>query len=273
MRKSRLTSISFLCSLVLHTALVLLLVFSFHFTPVPEPVTPVNVNLVKAATVDSKQVQAELDRLKEIDRQKQAAEKQKQEAMEKKLADIKKQSQQAEQKREQEEKRLADLKQKQEAEQKKREAEAKKLEDIKKQQAEAEKKRKEEAEAKAKADAARKQKEAEARRQAELQKQLAAEQQQKDAGVINAYTAQIRDAIQNQFNIAGLPPGLSCVLHIRMVPGGDVVSAQVVTSSGNDIFDRRAELAVSKASPLPVPDDPRLFETMRDINFTFAPNY
>jgi colicin import membrane protein len=56
-----------------------------------------------------------------------------------------------------------------------------------------------------------------------------------------------------------------------MVPGGDVVLAQVVTSSGNSIFDRRAEIAVKKASPLPVPDDSRVFEMMRDINLTFQP--
>ena len=44
-------------------------------------------------------------------------------------------------------------------------------------------------------------------------------------------------------------------------------------SSGNDIFDRRAQNAVQKASPLPVPDDIATFERLdlRDITFTFIP--
>jgi len=45
-----------------------------------------------------------------------------------------------------------------------------------------------------------------------------------------------------------------------------------VKSSGNTTFDRQAELAVRKASPLPVPDDPRLFQQMKDIQFEFDPS-
>jgi colicin import membrane protein len=56
-----------------------------------------------------------------------------------------------------------------------------------------------------------------------------------------------------------------------MLPGGEVADVRIVQSSGNEIFDRQAEAAVKKASPLPVPADPRLFEKVREINFIFAP--
>jgi len=111
-----------------------------------------------------------------------------------------------------------------------------------------------------------------------LQKQLTAEQKQhdseqarRDMSFINQYGERIKRAIRKEFNPIGLPEGLSCVFIIRMIPGGQVVDEHIVKSSGNDIFDRRAETALSKASPLPVPDDPRLFEKMREIRLTFRP--
>ena len=53
--------------------------------------------------------------------------------------------------------------------------------------------------------------------------------------------------------------------------GGEVVEARVVHSSGNPVFDRQAETAVRKAAPLPVPDEPRLMQQMREFNFVFEP--
>jgi len=58
---------------------------------------------------------------------------------------------------------------------------------------------------------------------------------------------------------------------IRMIPGGDVAEATIVKSSGNALFDRRAESAVYAASPLPAPDENRLFIQMRDIKIEFEP--
>ena len=81
----------------------------------------------------------------------------------------------------------------------------------------------------------------------------------------------IARSIENKFNRLGLEEGLSCVILIRMIEGGKVVEASIVKSSGNDLFDKRAEDAVYKASPLPTPDETRLFEKMRNIRFTFEP--
>jgi len=84
--------------------------------------------------------------------------------------------------------------------------------------------------------------------------------------------ARIQAAIENGFVYPpGLPPGLKCTLFVRVIPGGDVVEARVIQSSGNPVFDRQAETAVRKASPLPVPEEPRLLQQMREFNLVFEP--
>ncbi|MGH8552075.1 MAG: TonB C-terminal domain-containing protein, partial [Methylococcales bacterium] len=67
------------------------------------------------------------------------------------------------------------------------------------------------------------------------------------------------------------PKGLSCLIAVKTVPGGEVVSAQVIGTSGNAAFDRSAERAVFQASPLPVPDDPELYSQFRNFNLRFRP--
>jgi colicin import membrane protein len=65
--------------------------------------------------------------------------------------------------------------------------------------------------------------------------------------------------------------GLSCKIQVRLLPGGEVADAQVVSSSGDPAFDRSAEAAVRKASPLPWPPDPKVAEQLRSFTFTFKP--
>jgi colicin import membrane protein len=304
MKVSRNTLRAFWLAIALHIAVGALLVVSMDF-PREIAVQPhAKVNVLEAVTVDSARVDEELDKLKEQERQKQEEQRRREEEIARQKAEAEKRAAEAEEKRKAEEKRLAELEQKRKEEQKAREAEEKRLAEIKKKQEEAERQRRLEEEKKRKAaeEAERLRKEAEAekkraeeerqrkieeekkRKAAEeaMRKQLAEEearrkaaeaaaQARRDASVINEYGARIKYAIQQEFNTTGLPPGLSCVLTIRMVPGGEVVSVKVVESSGSAIFDRRAEVAVSRASPLPVPDDPRVFEQMREIRLTFEP--
>jgi colicin import membrane protein len=265
-----LTLRSFVLSLVLHAAAAALLVLSFDFAPKVEPIAAVPINIVEAVKVDAEQVEAEVERLREADRKKEEERRK----LEKQVADMQKKAKAAEQQRRDEEKRLVELQKKKEQEQKAREEEEKKLADAKKQQEELEKKRRLEEDKKRKEDEERKRKAAEEalRKQMEAeQREREAEQSRQDQTLINQYGARILDAISQEFNLTGLPPGLSCVLRIRTVPGGEVVAVQIATSSGNEVFDQRAHDAVTKASPLPVPEDPRLFEKMRDIRLTFRP--
>jgi len=127
-------------------------------------------------------------------------------------------------------------------------------------------------------------KQADAKRQAAQAKALADElaneeselaaaaQGRQDQSQLARFTAAILRQVSNNFVAPDFKSGLKCTLLVRMIPGGEVVDARVVKSSGNPTFDRQAELAVRKASPLPVPDEPRLFQQMKEIQFEFDPS-
>ena len=61
------------------------------------------------------------------------------------------------------------------------------------------------------------------------------------------------------------------MLSIKLTSQGKVISAKVIQSSGDNDFDRSAEDAVWRASPLPMPPDPEVQETFRSFNFRFKP--
>ena len=69
----------------------------------------------------------------------------------------------------------------------------------------------------------------------------------------------------------GVRKGLSCTVAVKLIPGGEVIDARVVKTSGNAAFDRSVETAVLKASPLPMPSEPGLQQRFRNINFEFKP--
>ena len=208
------------------------------------------------------------------------------------------------QKQVQEEKRLQEQEAKRKIEQQKQAAEAKRLEEQKKQkqaeekrlaeaeakrklEAEAKRKAEAEAEAKAKAEEAKRKAEAEAKRKAEeaaqrkaaedaLQQPLAAEraalEAARNADIISRYVGIIGQQVErNWIRPPTSQSGLSCVVRVQLVPGGDVVSVQVVQGSGDAAFDRSVEAAVYRAAPLPLPPDPGLFESFRTLQFRFAP--
>ena len=86
-----------------------------------------------------------------------------------------------------------------------------------------------------------------------------------------------RDAIQQKIIERWIKPistakGLSCTIRVKLLPSGDVMNAQVIRGSGDRIFDRSAENAVRKSSPLPVPNNETLFaKNFRLFIFTFKP--
>jgi len=282
-------------AVLMHLVLLALLVIGLDWTPKvtapPGVKVPIEAELVTQ------------DPLKQIE-QRKLEEQRKQEALEQQKAAEAKRKAEAEAQRqaEAEKKKKAEAKQKLEAEAKqkaaaeakqkavaeakqKAAAEAKqKAEAEAKQKAAAEAKQKAEAEAKKKAAAEAKQKaEAEAKRKAEeaarreaeagLQAQLQAEAEQRRAlSELEKFIPYIQDRVQrNWIRPPGSPEGLVCVVNVRLIPGGEVVDAKVVQSSGDPVFDRSVESAVLKASPLPLPDDAALFKHFREINFKFNP--
>jgi colicin import membrane protein len=65
-------------------------------------------------------------------------------------------------------------------------------------------------------------------------------------------------------------PGVTCMVQVKQVQGGDVTSVRVISCNVDDQALRDSvEAAVYRASPLPPPPDPALFQSTLDI--TFAP--
>ncbi len=277
-------------AVLMHLILLALLVFSLDWTPKvshpPGIKVPIEAQLVDQAQLDAveERKQAEQQRIEDAKRQAELAEQRKVEEQRKAELEAKQKAEQAvKQKQEAERKRKAELEAK-----KKAELEAKqKAEQAAKQKAEAEARRKAEAEQKRKAEAEQKRKaEAEAKRKAEaaqrreaeqaLQSQLAAEQAGMEAarvqGVVAEYIGYIQERIQRSWlRPPGSPAGLSCVVQVSLIPGGEVARVQIVRSSGDSVFDRSVETAVYKASPLPLPPDAALFKHFRDLRLIFKP--
>jgi colicin import membrane protein len=275
-------------AVLMHVVLLVLLMIGLDWTPKaikPGVKTPIEAELV---TTDQLKV-IEQRKAQEAAQKKAAADKA---AAEKQAeAERKKQAEQAaQQKAEAEQKKQAEqaAQQKAEAEQKKqaeqaaqKKAEAERIAAEKK--AAVEKKRKAEEAARKKAAAEKKRKAEEAERkaaearqreaEAALKAQLAAEEERARAqSALAEFIPYIQDRIQrNWLRPVGSPAGLSCLVKVKLIPGGDVVSVSVVRSSGDSVFDRSVETAVLKASPLPLPDDAALFKHFREINFNFDP--
>ena len=92
------------------------------------------------------------------------------------------------------------------------------------------------------------------------------------SGEVDKYKALIKQAIYLQWiNPEGMNSGDFCRLRINTAPGGVVLDVKLIASSGNTVLDRSAQAAIFKASPLPVPEDLKLFDAMRVIDFTFRP--
>lgn len=203
--------------------------------------------VVKAKVVDSEQVQKEVERLKSEEQRKRREEAERKQRLE----ETRQKTAEAEKKRRAEEQRLADLKRKQAAEAEKKRAELQRV---------AEETRRKEAET-------------------SLREQLAAEEKERAAArdkralsEAERYKGLIRQKVErNWVRPASADAGLECVVRVRVVPGGEVIEAKVVRSSGNGAFDRSVENAVYKATPLPLPGDAQLFEYFRELEFVFKP--
>lgn len=112
-----------------------------------------------------------------------------------------------------------------------------------------------------------------------MEQQLAAERSQLAAartsqlqGEIDKYKAMIIQAISSRWIIPdGVDNNATCQLLVSVAPGGAVLNVQIISSSGNALLDRSAQTAVLKASPLPVPETPELFDEFRSIKLKVRP--
>ena len=138
------------------------------------------------------------------------------------------------------------------------EAERKRLEDVERQRAENERQRREAEEAE---------------RQRQFDREIAEEEKRLEAmnsGALARYLYAIRQGIQrNWVRPPSAKAGLECVVTVRQLPGGEVVGVTIGQCNGDAAVQRSIEAAVFKASPLPEPENPALFD--RNLRITFKP--
>ncbi len=209
-----------------------------------------------------KQRKAEQERLKKIEQEKQ---RQEEEQRNKREAEERERQRQEEQRRKEEEAL-------QEAERRKREeAERKQREEAERKQREEEERRR--AEEARRAEEERQRQAEEARIQAEMEAKMLREQTEQDAvSALQGMVNQIRQkVIRNWIKPLNVGSGLSVLISVRLTRTGEVISARVAQSSGDERFDDSAVRAVLKASPLPFPNDPKYYEFISTFNFRFKP--
>jgi len=110
-----------------------------------------------------------------------------------------------------------------------------------------------------------------ARREAELRAQLASEERV-NAARSSAEMASYLALITGRINRAWIRPpsvraGLNCELHVTQVPGGEVTGVQIASCNGDQAARESIEAAVYRASPLPSPSNPDLFDRSLTIRF------
>lgn len=271
-------------SLLLHAGIVGLLVYGwmlFRAPPRPAPTLAIEATVVDARTLKGAQrplepqpqpqaapapaeVPAEPDgppppTAEEL-AQREAAARQKREAQER-----------AEEERAAQEKAQAakQLEEERQVQEQRKLDEQRKLEEQRKAEARAAQEKKAREAAEAKQRAAENQEANE--REAELKRSLAAEEHARavrSGPALANWQAQIAARI----NRAWLRPptakvGIECVLNVTQVPGGEVTQVTIGACNGDQAVRESIQAAVYRASPLPPPPDPSLFDRNLTINF------
>jgi colicin import membrane protein len=285
-------------ALVIVVHLVLIVLLSINLASDEKPPVPaakkhniIDAVVVDATKYDEREKQKKLAAQKKIEDKKAAEKKRKQEIENKKklekqrLAEKKKQEQKlAAEKKKAAEKRKAAEKEKALALAKKKEADEKERQRLAQEKAAKEKKERELKE-KQRLAAEKKRKEEEERQRraeekAEMEREMLEEERREEEARVQAaraarlqtqlqqYMMQIDQAVENNWlRPATSSEEQSCEVIVTQTMSGDVIDVQLQSCSSDTAFQRSVERAVRKASPLPLPPDPELFE--RQIQFTF----
>lgn len=110
--------------------------------------------------------------------------------------------------------------------------------------------------------------------EAELRRQVA-EEERLSALETGPLMDRYKASLQNRITHAWIKPasarvGIDCVVAVTQSPIGEVTNARVTECNGDAAVRQSIENAVYRASPLPEPPDPALFQ--RNFSFRFKPN-
>lgn len=264
-----------LAALVLHAAVIGLMLFGVQCSPRLHRPPVLEAVLLDPSRQEVAQARRAEQRRQEERRRVEAA------AQKRKAAEAQKQREQEQKKQAAAE--AARKKKEDEVRRQKQAAEQKKLAD----QKAAEQKKAEEAARRKKAQEEQREKEAAARREREEQQRMQQAMQQEAQDREAARQAAAQAASERQVRLAQWadalvrhiarnwvrPPGAAdrfeCLVQVALLPDGTVTSAKIVKSCGNALLDKSVEDAVFRASPLPKPTDPSVFE--RDLSIRFIP--
>jgi len=217
----------------------------------------------KEQELKRQQENAEKQKAAEAERQRQEKVKEQQRQDQLRLEAEAKQKAFQEQQRAQEAQRQQELQRQQAEAQAKQQAEQKRIAEIQQKQREAEQKRQADADAKA-----------QAAREAELKQQLTEEEgvaQAINSGAQAQWAAQVQQkVIRSWIKPPSAKAGIDCDVNVTQGPGGTVLSAQVGKCNGDAAVRQSIENAVLTASPLPQPQDARLFT--RNFTLRFRPS-
>ena len=89
-------------------------------------------------------------------------------------------------------------------------------------------------------------------------------------GVVSRYKALIEARVSAAWVAVPQSKGLHCIVRVRLIAGGQVVSARIVQSSGNSVFDRSVIAAIYNAAPLPVPHSATKLQYLNPLTFVFT---
>lgn len=144
-----------------------------------------------------------------------------------------------------------------------------------------EKQRQEKAEARQLAEkraeqAERRLEEAERQAQARSQAQHKAQAESVAASgkVVDEYVAKIAAKIRRNivWQTSDASKNIKAEFNVTLLPSGEVLSANLAKSSGNDAYDSAVERAILKAQPLPLPPaEQNMFNRFRDLRLKFSP--
>jgi colicin import membrane protein len=105
----------------------------------------------------------------------------------------------------------------------------------------------------------------------DLQRRLAAEEHARavrSGPALANWQAQITAKIERAWlRPPTARPGIQCVLNVTQAPGGEVTQVSIGDCNGDQAVRESIEAAVYRASPLPPPPDPSLFDRNLRINF------
>jgi len=282
-------------SVAFHVALIAALTVGVRFVRAPRaPVAAAESVAIEATVVDEaiiereiarleQQEQAEIQRRQEEERrareQAEAAQREL-EAQQRQLEAARVEQQRRDQEAQAEQQRLTELQRQREAEeQRAQEAERQRVAEeqrLAEQRAAEERRRQEEERQRQEAERQRIAEEQRlaaqrAQAEAELQRAMAAEEERRraeQAGLLDQYVLLIENRIERAWiRPASASAGLRCEVAVTQIPSGDVIDVQVRTCNGDDAVVRSIEAAVLRASPLPQPPTPALFNRNLIVNF------